>query len=629
MRDPKEILKTYWGYDQFRPMQEEIVQRVLDGGDTIALLPTGGGKSVCYQVPALAMDGVCIVVSPLVSLMQDQVQRLDALGVPAVCLQSGMGYRAMREVLEAAQNGEYKLLYVSPERLQTYLFKDYVGQMEVSLLAVDEAHCISQWGHDFRPSYLQIAKVRELMPDVPALALTATATEQVRADIIAQLKMEDAVTYRTSFARTNIFYDVRYSEHKAGDVLAELKEDSSIVYCRSRRLTEQAAGELGLHGMQVAMYHAGMDRQSREAAQRAWMEDKKTTMVATTAFGMGIDKPDVRQVIHYDAPEYPEAYYQEAGRAGRDGLPSNATLFYNASDITRLEESADIQYPPTEYLRQVYQAVVEYLQIPIGTEPDKYYPFELTEFCRRFDLKAGRAVHALRLLEQQGLWTMTEAVYAPSTVMFTRDRYVLDRLEDNHTDLHYIATGLLRMYSSLFHYPTPIREFAVARQLRLQVEQVEAALRRLDKMDVLEYNKPGEGPQIFFHHYRVDSRHLLINSQRIARLRARHEERTKIMVHFLTQREVCRERILLEYFGEQPKQDCGHCDVCARKQTPVPSMGVLKKELLYLLELKGPQSMGMLAGNWPPAVRDAVTQALRELADELRVVVADGQVRLA
>jgi ATP-dependent DNA helicase RecQ len=618
---PEQILKRYWGYDTFRPLQKEIINSVLGNKDTLALLPTGGGKSVCYQVPAIMNEGFCLVISPLIALMQDQVQRLKQLDIAAECLHSGMHFNDVKLRLDNAMHGGYKLLYISPERLQTELFKDYMREFNISMIAVDEAHCISQWGHDFRPNYLKIADIREVFPDVPVLALTATATVDVQSDIIKQLGLEQPAIFKQSFARNNIFYDIRYSENKNGDTLGNVNNDCSIIYCRSRKQTEALSKYLAQSGIGATAYHAGMAKDQREEAQQKWMKDEAPVMVATTAFGMGIDKPDVRMVLHYDAPEHPEAYYQEAGRAGRDGKPSLALGLYNSSDIKRLRESIALQYPPEAYLRQVYQAVVEYLQIPIGTEPDKYYPFDIYDFCKKFSLQANQAIYALKLLEQEELWTLTEAVYHPATIQFTANRHTLDDLGNTFPDLEYVVVGLLRMYNTIFHFPTPVRETAIAKQLRMSKDELIPVLERLHKMELLNYVKPGEGPQMFFHHYRVDSRYLVIDLNRIEILRKRHEGRTEAMIAFLENNKECRERMLLTYFGEETLHDCGHCDVCRSEQKIDVDPKTLQNELLEKIKRSNAITVQQLVTAYPSSVKDTVTQVLRHMIDDEQVLL--------
>ena len=626
---PQQILKQYWGYDNFRPLQRDIIDAVMQGHDTLALLPTGGGKSVCYQVPALAMKGMCLVISPLIALMQDQVRRLEQVGVDAACIHSGMHYNDVVRMLNDAADGRFRLLYVSPERIRTELFSGFLPDMQLNMVAVDEAHCISQWGHDFRPAYLQIPLVRDVHPHIPLLALTATATERVRTDIIEQAGMKKTRTFSASFARSNIFYEVCRTDNKPADVVNSLKAGCSIVYCRSRRLTETVGASLVHQGIATSVYHAGMQKDARDEAQQQWMDGTTKVMVATTAFGMGIDKPDVRQVVHYDAPEHLEAYYQEAGRAGRDGLPSQATLFYNTPDIRKLEASTELQYPPEEYLRRVYQAVVDYLQIPVTAQPDRYYDFDLQEFCTRFGLEAAQAIYALRLLDREGLWTMTESVYHPATVRFITDRYTLDALEHAHPTLSYISVGILRMYSGVFSHPVRIRETAVARQLRLSRDEVVRALLQMHDMELLEYNRPGEGPQLFFHHYRVDSRHLHIDMRRIAMLRKQHEERTAAMIGFLYNTEVCRERLILEYFGQQPQGDCGHCDICRNKEKRSVKGEDIQAMVLSVFKATPLITVNALLALHDPHIKNDILDMVRILADKGVLKVEGSVIRMA
>lgn len=613
---PLSILQKYWGYPSFRPLQEEIIGRVLQNRDTMALLPTGAGKSLCYQVPALARPGFALVISPLIALMKDQVARLDQLGIMSCCIHSGMNYYEVRTSIENMLHGPYKLLYVSPERLQTELFKEYLPSLDVNLLAIDEAHCISQWGHDFRPDYLKIAELRATFPEVPMLALTASATKTVQDDIAAQLQLQSPAIFRQSVERKNICYTVKYCENKPLDTMENLpSNECSIVYCRSRKQTEILANRLIQQGIAATHYHAGMLKDARENAQKSWMENSMTTIVATTAFGMGIDKPDVRMVLHYDATEHLEAYYQEAGRAGRDGLPSKALLLYNSADINRLRDSVMLQYPPEAYLRSVYQAVNEYLQIPIGAQPDRYFPFDLADFCQKFNLEVTPASYALKLLAQEGLWTITESVFHPAYVQFIMDRENLDQIVKAYPDLGYVITGILRLYGTVFHYPTTVRLSAIAKQLKIKKELLEQVLQQLHRMEVLEYYKATEGPQLYFHHLRVDSRHLIIDLQRIAVLRRQHETRTLAMIGYLQNEESCRELILKKYFGEQADENCGHCDICQQVSAIRYEPGKLAKELREKIKAQGSVQLGLLLKDYPAALKNDILLAIRKMAD--------------
>lgn len=567
MQQPEQILKRFWGYDRFRPLQKDIISNVLKQADTLALLPTGGGKSLCYQLPALMLPGVTLVITPLIALMHDQVERLQQLDIPAAYIDSGMHRSDLIRTLKNAIEGAYKLLYISPERLQTHTFNEYLPAMDVRLIAVDEAHCISQWGHDFRPDYLKVAMLRNVFRDVPVIAVTASATPKVEEDIMLQLGMKGANVFRQSFERTNIYYDIRYSENKLTEVTEHLSQNrgSSIIYCRSRKQTEHLSKQLNNAGFDALAYHAGMTADKRKDHQQRWLNDSTKIMVATTAFGMGIDKPDVRSVIHYDVPEHIEAFYQESGRAGRDDDPATSLLLYNQTDLNRLEESTDTQFPPYDFIRKVYQSVAEYLQIPIGTEPYRYYNFELADFCKKFKLPALPTSRALKLLEQEGLWTLTEAVFSPSTALMLADRQEIDNLGRNYPELGVLITTLLRLYGTLFYHPTAINPKVVAKHLRVKQTVVIQLLQQLDKMEILEFNQPKEGPQLFFHHYRVNSEHLIINTDRINALKKAHKTRTEAIIQFITG-DVCRNVFMLHYFGQNYNKHCGHCDICNRNE---------------------------------------------------------------
>lgn len=628
MSSAQQILQKYWGYNAFRPLQEDIIDNVLNGKDTLALLPTGGGKSVCYQVPALAKKGFCLVISPLVSLMQDQVERLKAHDILATYIHAGMHYNDVNRILQNMLHGPIKLLYISPERLQTELFQEYLPEFDLNLIAVDEAHCISQWGHDFRPDYLKIASIKQLFPEVPLLALTASATKDVQEDIMLQLQIKQPAIYKASFERSNIFYEIKYSEQKNAVASEVVKRaNSAIVYCRSRYQTEQLARNLRNDHINALPYHAGMAKDLRQNTQESWMQGKTPVMVATTAFGMGIDKADVQLVLHYDAPEHLEAYYQEAGRAGRSGADARALALYNAKDINKLQESIAWKFPKESYLREIYQAVVEYLQIPIGTQPDQYFDFDIADFCKKFKLEALPATSALKLLEQEGLWTMTDAVYHPATIQFTADRHELDNLLQVYPDLGYVTTGLLRMYGTIFQFPTPVRLSTIAKQLRLDKDLLERMLQQLGRMELLSYNKSKDGPQLFFHHLRVDSKHLHLDMQRVLNLRKRYEVRTNAMISFLENKSECREKILLNYFGEERHTDCGHCDVCRNKNIVRPSNKELRAEILERLK-DSEISLRTMIANYPDAIKEQLTTLVRQLMDEeLISVLPNGTIK--
>lgn len=613
------LLAQYWHYNAFRPLQEEIITSVMEGRDTFALLPTGGGKSICYQLPALAREGFAIVVSPLIALMQDQVMQLHKRGISASFIHSGMTARQIKDTLERAADNQYKLLYVSPERLQTESFKAYATDFQLNLIAIDEAHCISQWGHDFRPAYLQIDTLRQLFPDVPMLALTASANEEVQQDIIQQLKLRQPVMFRQSVVRENLFYTIRYTENKPADtaLVFEAIKGSGILYCRSRKRCVETAMQLKEEGLDASVYHAGMNREEREQAQQSWTASAARVMSATTAFGMGIDKPDVRIVAHYDAPEHIEAYYQEAGRAGRDGQKAHAVLFYNHRDIVRLEESTAISYPPDEFIRKVYQLVGDYLQMPVGTGFEEMKAFDALQFVQNFKLDVLPAFSAIRLLEREGLWQWQEQVNTRTQVQFTTDRPTLEYLARTEPKLAYVTTGLLRLYGSIFHYPTIIREFEVSRSLKIDKAALDQALQRLAALGIIDYRPALNGGGLYWLHNRMTPHQLLLNSARINRLRKAHEERTRKMIAYILTEDVCRNILLSAYFGEKTDKACGGCDACKRnaRKDNVPSDPV-KEQLLLLIRQKHQVAVSELIAAFPDLESGRVIDYIRQLSDE-------------
>lgn len=613
------LLEQYWHYTSFRPLQEEIISAVMAGRDTFALLPTGGGKSVCYQLPALARDGFAIVVSPLIALMQDQVMQLQRRGISAAFLHSGMNARQISDTLERAADNQYKLLYVSPERLQTDVFRGYAGAFQLNLIAVDEAHCISQWGHDFRPAYLKIDTLRAFAPGVPVLALTASANEQVQQDIIQQLKLQQPALFKQSVVRDNLFYTIRYTENKPVDTVRafEAIKGSGVLYCRSRKRCVETALQLKEEGLDALVYHAGMERTAREAAQQSWTASHSQIMSATTAFGMGIDKPDVRIVAHYDVPEHIEAYYQEAGRAGRDGNKAHAVLFYNHRDIVRLQESTAISYPPDAFIRKVYQMVGDYLQMPVGSGFEELQPFDALQFAHNFKLDVLPAFSAIRLLEREGFWQWIEQANTRTQVQFTTDRPTLDYLARNEPKLAYVTTGLLRLYGSIFHFPAYINEFDLARILKVDKAALDQALQRLDTLGIIDYRPGLAGGALYWQHNRMTPHQLLLNSARIDRLRKAHEERTEQMIRYIQTEDVCRNILLARYFGEQTAKECGGCDVCRRKakKDNVPS-DPLKEKLLALIRKEQQVSVAALTAAFPDLEQDRLIAYIRQLSDE-------------
>jgi ATP-dependent DNA helicase RecQ len=617
----QDLLRQYWGFDTFRPLQEEVIQTVLAGRDALALMPTGGGKSLCYQLPALAREGCCLVVSPLIALMEDQVGQLLQRDIPALAIHAGIKGASLDAAIRSIREGCCKLIYCSPERIQSGQFEALLPYLRLNLIAVDEAHCVSQWGHDFRPEYLELAGLKRRFPKVPMLALTASATPSVAADIQQRLGLVNPQLFKQSFARPNIFYDIRYSENKSGDTVNTLlqTEGTGIVYCRSRKNTESLSKQLREEGISAVHYHAGMKPEARTEAQEAWMSGAASVMVATTAFGMGIDKADVRLVLHYDVPQDLESWYQESGRAGRDGQQSRALTLFNGADLRQLSSSTKLQYPSADFLRKVYQSVVEYLQIAIGMQPDRYFPFEITDFCKKFPIRAAAVIPALQLLSREGLWTLTESVFKPPTVQFLVARQTIEQVAARYPSLGAICVALLRLYSGIFQYPVPVHTYAVSKKLKWKRADVDKALAQLAGMGIIEWESVTEGPQLFFHHYRVDSRHLILDTKRLQDLRTRHEARIKDMMRFLEDEHNCKGRAIQTYFGEQVTVDCGHCSVCRATTQPAVAAKDIRTEIMTKLG-NSAIPLSQLTSCFPDDAKPVVISTLRNMVEKGQVI---------
>lgn len=567
MADIHFILQRYWGYDTFRPQQEEIIQSVLAGKDTLALLPTGGGKSICYQVPALAQEGICLVVSPLIALMKDQVENLKKRGVGALLIYSGMNRRDVIRTLENARQEYFKFLYVSPERLETSLFKEYLPALNINLIAVDEAHCISQWGYDFRPSYLKIAAIREEVPDVPVLAVTASATVAVQQDICARLLFQKPSIFRQSFERKNLSYSVFQVDAKATKLVDIIKkvQGSGIVYCKSRKRTAEVASLLQMHGVSANFYHAGLPQEERAKRQQDWVDNKTRVIVCTNAFGMGIDKPDVRTVVHMDAPDCLENYYQEAGRCGRDGKKAYAVLLYDAKDVEELETLHINRYPTFEIIQQVYDGLVNFLQIPVNQGQDCSYAFRFDDFVRNFKLNVHQALYALQALESDGWITYNEKNFTPSTLVFTTSKNLLYEFYRSHPELENILTTLLRTYEGIFDFPVFISELVLAKILQEEEKTVAAMLRKAMSYGIVRYTPQNDAPQVFFRKNRVATADLRIDLSAYQQRKEAFMQRVKTMISYL-KLTVCRSQFISQYFGDKNAAVCGICDNCLHKK---------------------------------------------------------------
>lgn len=560
---PLDILKEYWGYDSFRPMQEEIVSAALDGKDVLAILPTGGGKSVCFQVPAMMREGIAIVVTPLIALMKDQVQNLTDRGIKALCVNAGMGHREVETVLNNAAYGDFKFLYVSPERLGTRLFKTYVQEMNISYIVIDEAHCISQWGYDFRPDYLQIGALREIV-DAPVIALTATATPKVAEDIMSRLGFEEKTLIKSGFERTNLSYIVRKCEDKLGQLLSICSSvaGTGIVYVRNRKKTEELAAFLTASGISASFYHAGLGPDSRADRQEKWKTDKIRIMVCTNAFGMGIDKPDVRFVVHFDLPDSPEAYFQEAGRGGRDGKRSFAVLLWNSTDLKRMHQIATVSFPSLEYIEDIYHKVHTFFNIPYDTGEGRQLKFNIEDFCKHYSLQRASAYYAIVYIERTGHWTLSEDMDISTRVQIVVDRNDLYDVDLPDSRMVNLLDVLMRKYTGLFSYPVPVDEDYVASQVGVPVPVLRQLLYNLSLEHVIRYVPSDRATVLFLHHDRLRPKNVNLDPERYDLLKNSALERMQKMVDYVSQEDVCRSSYLLEYFGQTETTDCRTCDIC-------------------------------------------------------------------
>jgi ATP-dependent DNA helicase RecQ len=563
---PADVLKQYWKYDFFRPRQEEIIESVLAGYDTLALLPTGGGKSICFQVPTLVNEGMCLVISPLIALMKDQVQNLRRKGITAFAIYSGMSRRDLVSTFKLAATGNCRFLYVSPERLETDLFREFLPALHVSLIAVDEAHCISQWGYDFRPPYLRIADIRDELPGVPLLALTATATPAIQEDICLKLKMTAPWIFRQTFLRPNL----SFSAHKTSSVFNKMLnilhrlEGCSIIYCRNRRRTKEISDLLNMHGISADHYHAGLSPEDRNEKQERWMKNIVRVIVCTNAFGMGIDKPDVRLVMHAEVPDNLENYYQEAGRAGRDGKKSYAVLLYNEEMLEDLSVLHKMQYPALDYIKKIYQGLANYLQVPLGTEHIGY-AFDLNDFVKKFSFKLKPAQAALQILQQEGFITLNDPVFSPATLYFICSKDQLNQFENDNPALDPLIKVLLRTYAGIYDQPVAIHEKMLSSLLNSPPEEVTKGLYALHRFQIAEYNPQKETPQVYYSLPRRKSSDVRIDEKGYGFRKEQFILRVRGILDYV-QTTDCRNVGIAAYFGETGAEQCGICDNCVKKE---------------------------------------------------------------
>ena len=628
---PVEVLKEYWGYDAFRPMQEEIIGAALEGKDVLAILPTGGGKSVCFQVPGLMAEGLTIVVTPLIALMKDQVQNLENRGVRALAIHAGMSRHEVDLALNNAAYGEYKFLYLSPERVGTRLFQSYLEVLNVSYIVVDEAHCISQWGYDFRPDYLKIGILRESL-DAPVIALTATATPEVAEDIMDKLAFKDKLVLRSGFERPNLSYIVRHVEDKNSQIVNICRgvPGSGIVYARNRRKCEELSSVLKSQGISAEFYHAGLGQKSRAERQAAWKEGKIQVMVCTNAFGMGIDKPDVRFVAHYDLPDSPEAYFQEAGRAGRDGKRSYALLLWNGIDERRLSQIESVSFPSLEYIEDVYQKLHAFFEIPYDAGMGRQLRLSLEDFCRGYGFQRAPVYHSLKYLERSGHLTYSEEIDIPTKVRISVDRKSLYDIDLPSQDMSSLLEVLMRTYTGIFAFVQPIDEEYVAGRLGTTIPQLRQLLYSLSLEHVINYVPAAHSDVVFLHHDRLRPGNIDLMPERFAMLQDNYHRRSRAMLEYASQTAECRSRFLLRYFGQSESRDCGTCDVCRSRKVPVasetsPGEAVESRDLVAgaiksFIESKGGvyslKDIVAEFGNPASGIAEDYFEVLRELIDD-------------
>lgn len=619
---PSEVLKEYWGYDGFRPMQEEIITAALEGKDVLAIMPTGGGKSICFQVPGLMRDGITLVVTPLIALMKDQVQNLNDRGVRALVIHAGMSRHEVDLALNNAAYGDYKFLYLSPERLGTQLFRSYIDVLDVSFIVVDEAHCISQWGYDFRPDYLRIGELRERI-DAPVIAVTATATPSVAQDIMERLGFKEKLLLKSGFERPNLSYIVRQVEDKYSQILNVCNgvPGTGIVYARNRRKCEELSEFLRAQGVSASFYHAGLGGQARAERQAAWKSGAVRVMVCTNAFGMGIDKPDVRFVVHYDLPESPEAYFQEAGRAGRDGKRSFAVQLWNSVDVRRAKQIEDVSFPSLEYIEDVYQKLHAFFEIPYDTGMGRQLKFKIEDFCKRFGLQRAPAFYALKYLERTEHLTYSEEVDIPTKVRINVDRKSLYDVELADQGQANVLEALMRSYTGIFSFLQQIDEEYVARRAGQTVPQLRQSLYGLSLAHVISYVPTDHSDVVVLHHDRLRPGNVNLMPSRYAMLRESFHARAEAMLEYVSETSECRSRYLLRYFGQTEAADCGTCDVCRARRAALPARTLQqmtrRKLIEYIDEKDGEYSLeeivaefGNPSGNHSPDYLDILRQLI-------------------
>ena len=619
-----EILKQYWGYESFRPLQEDIINSVLLGRDTLALMPTGGGKSICFQVPALQLAGICIVVSPLIALMKDQVQNLRKKGIEAVAIISGMSHREVDIALDNCVYGKVKFLYIAPERLYNDLVLERIRYMKVGLFAIDEAHCISQWGYDFRPAYLELAKLRRIHPNTPFLALTATATPRVVDDIQDKLSFFGRQVFQQSFRRDNLAYIVLAEEDKMGRMLRMIHRigGAGVIYVRNRRETQEVSQFLINHGVPADFYHAGLDTQTRSQKQDSWMENRIRVIVATNAFGMGIDKPDVRFVLHLDLPDSLEAYYQEAGRAGRDGKKAFPVLMFHQADREKLWANFENSFPAISFIQQVYHHLGNYFQLAYGAGQGLSFDFDVVDFCKRYQVDILPTLSALKFLERDGWISVSEAVFIPARFKFEVDYQELYKFQVQSAKYDPLIKLILRTTGGVFDFYASVNEYELAKKLKIAYEKVIDMLQGLQKLELASYLPKTDAPQLTFRQARVDYKHLFIDTAFIAERKRIKGEQIKAMYTYLDTKD-CRSIALQTYFGEKVETPCGVCDLCLTRQHRVDLHGKLTEEIKTAL-LAGEKDVKELVDLLTLGDDEAKLHVIRLLLDNEQIILREG-----
>lgn len=612
------LLKKYWGFTEFRALQEEIILSVLNGNDTLALLPTGGGKSLCFQLPGLALGGTTLVVSPLIALMNDQVENLKKKGLSAVAITSAMNFKQIDTAMNSAALGHVQFLYVSPERLQNEDFRQQLSYLPISLIAVDEAHCISQWGYDFRPSYLKIAEIREYFNQVPVVALTASATKKVSEDIREKLQFKHEAIFRQSFNRNNLRYVVQDEEDKVGRLLRLIKNlgGSGIVYVRNRRRAEELTKFLLSQSISCGTYHAGLKPDDRQTTQQNWLNNKLQIICATNAFGMGIDKPDVRFVVHLDLPDSPEAYFQEAGRAGRDGKAAYATLLFHQSDLERVEENFRLAFPDMEYIRQTYTAVCNYYQIAIGSGLGLSVEFDIEAFCKSYNLHPVLVFNSLKFLEKENYMAFIDTSFEPSKCMIVSGKDDLYNYQIKHSKYESLIKALLRSYGGLFENYVFISERDLAYRSKMSVIQVKELLHVLDQTQIISYAPQTIYPKLIFTDNRINTKFIELNKAHYDFLKQQARQRLDAMISYATQTHTCRQMQLLHYFNEYKEMPCGYCDVCLNAKPK--DYQSIKAALLHQIKL-APQNLEQLKVNLSKYQVQTWMPILNELVDKNQI----------